>query len=158
MNIIAIDPGTIESAYVELDNGNLLSFGKVPNEKIIEEVLDESQLSDFVAIEMIASYGMAVGKEVFETCVWIGRFSLAAEWSMNRKPNLVYRREVKIHFCNSMKAKDGNIRQAIIDRYGGKDKAIGKKNTPGPLYGIKDDIWQALAIALLVQDQLEATK
>jgi hypothetical protein len=47
-----------------------------------------------------------------------------------------------------MKAKDANIRQALIDIYGGNDKAIGNKKTPGPLYGIKGDLWAALAVAV----------
>jgi len=53
-----------------------------------------------------------------------------------------------------MRAKDANIRQALIDRYGpGKDKAIGQKKTPGPLYGFKSHEWAALAVAVTWMDQ-----
>src|SRR5678809_428964 len=88
------------------------------------------------AIEMIASYGMAVGREVFETCLWIGRFVQAARG----EHTLVYRRDVKMHLCGNNAARDSNIRQALIDRFGpGKDKAIGRKALPGPLYGVSAD-------------------
>ena len=30
----------------------------------------------------------------------------------------------------------------------GKDKAIGSKREPGPLYGFKADLWSALALAV----------
>ena len=54
-----------------------------------------------------------------------------------------------MHLCGSAKAKDSNIRQAIIDRYGGDPKrCIGTKKAPGPLYGISADQWAALALAL----------
>jgi len=53
-----------------------------------------------------------------------------------------------MHICGSARAKDQNIRQALIDRYGGKETAIGKKQNPGPLYGIKADEWQALGLAI----------
>ena len=106
-------------------------------------------------IEMIASYGMAVGKEVFETCVWVGRFIEVWEATgRNHPPELIYRREVKLHLCNSAKAKDANIRQALIDRYGDKQKAIGKKASPGPLYGMAGDCWAALGIAVTVSERL----
>jgi hypothetical protein len=100
---------------------------------------------------MIASYGMPVGAEVFETCVWIGRF--AERWQHaygyeHVPPRMVYRREVKLHLCGSSKAKDPNVRQALIDKWGGKDKAIGKKASPGPLYGLTGDCWAALAVAV----------
>jgi hypothetical protein len=93
---------------------------------------------------------MAVGAEVFETCVWAGRF--IERWYRNpRRPThlRVYRRDVKLHLCGSMRAKDANVRQALIDRYGpGKEKAIGRKAAPGPLYGISGDCWAALGVAV----------
>lgn len=82
-----------------------------------------------MAIEMIASYGMPVGKEVFDTCVWIGRFIE----DMNCIPQdritvteYIYRKDEKMNICHSMKAKDSNIRQALIDRFG----VVGTKKNP----------------------------
>jgi hypothetical protein len=37
-----------------------------------------------------------------------------------------------------------------------KDRAIGKKKSPGPLYGIKGDQWAALAVALCLGDRIQA--
>jgi hypothetical protein len=97
---------------------------------------------------MIASYGMPVGREVFETCLWIGRF-VEAWASRGGEYRLVYRREVKLHLCESVRANDANIRAALIDRFGpGKPAAIGTKKAPGPLYGLKGDEWAALGVAL----------
>ena len=74
---------------------------------------------------MIASYGMAVGKDVFETCIWIGRFTELARLQ-NIEVEYIYRKDEKINLCNSMKAKDSNIRQALIDRFG----EVGTKKDP----------------------------
>lgn len=74
---------------------------------------------------MIASYGMAVGKEVFDTCIWIGRFIELAKLQ-NIDAEYIYRKDEKINLCNSMKAKDSNIRQALIDRFG----EVGTKKNP----------------------------
>jgi len=93
---------------------------------------------------------------VFDTCVWIGRFLEACFTPGHNKPVLVYRRDVKLHFCHDSRAKDSNIRQAILDKFGGRAAAIGKKKTPGPLYGIKGDMWSALAIALYIEAQIPA--
>src|SRR3990167_6090451 len=57
------------------------------------------------------------------------------------------------HLCHDSRAKDGNIRAALIDRFGpGKDRAIGRKATPGPLFGVSSDVWSALAIAVTFTD------
>jgi hypothetical protein len=140
MSIIAIDPGTTESAYVAWD-GTVLDAGFVPN-PVMREFLRarlEFLRATSIAIEMIASYGMAVGKETFETCVWIGRFIENSP----RPVRLVYRKDVKLHLCQSMRAKDANIRQALIDKYG----PPGTKKNPGKLYGVSGHLWAALAVA-----------
>ena len=80
---------------------------------------------NMLVIEMIASYGMPVGKEVFDTCVWIGRFKQIAI-IRNVKVEYIYRKDEKINICHSMKAKDSNIRQALIDRFG----VVGTKRNP----------------------------
>jgi hypothetical protein len=142
--VIAIDPGSSESAYVIYENGRLAEFGKVENATLLARLPYHRAVVDELAIEMIASYGMPVGREVFETCVWIGRFIEA--WS--GPFSFVYRRDVKLHLCGQARAKDANIRQALIDKFGGKSAAIGTKASPGPLRGVKADAWQALAVAV----------
>ena len=102
---------------------------------------------DKLVIEMIASYGMPVGKEVFETCVWIGRFVELARLQ-NIDVEYIYRKDEKMNICHSMKAKDSNIRQALIDRFG----PVGTKKNPGWFYGFKADIWSAYAIGVTYLD------
>jgi hypothetical protein len=62
---------------------------------------------------------------------------------------MVKRMKVKMHLCGNSRAKDGNIRQALIDRLG----APGKKKAPGPTFGVVADQWQALALAVTVWDE-----
>ena len=164
MQILAIDPGPVRSAWIAYDgnDGNIWGFGLEDNGKIIGETLPQ-ELACFppdrfalqLVIEMIEGRGMPVGASVFETCVWIGRLyqrwleitdDVSEEYTT---PNRILRRTIKLHLCGSARAKDSNVRQALIDKFGGsKETAIGKKANPGPLYGIKKDIWAALAVAV----------
>jgi hypothetical protein len=148
MMLLGIDPGPVESAWVIYDDVTKrpVQWAKEHNE-LLRHTLPRVQ---HCAIEMIASYGMAVGQEVFDTCVWIGLFAelhLTAARPLGGF-KLVYRLEVKKHLCHDGHAKDPNVRQALIDRYGGKDQAIGLKKTPGPLYGMTGDCWAALGVAI----------
>lgn len=152
MRIIAVDPGTSESAFCIYKQGAAIVAAKVTNSEILHNARKEwNYLTEsLLAVEGIASYGMSVGKEIFDTCILIGR--LIEAWdARGGKWRLVYRKEVKLFHCETVKANDSNIRAALIDRFGpGKDIAIGTKKNPGPLYGIKGDEWSALAIALTV--------
>lgn len=149
--ILAIDPGNTESAYVVLDeNMKPVRFDKVENsffnQILIRQIVGTYKL-DKAAIEYIASYGMAVGKEVFETCIWIGRFAQSLSmYGVDTTP--IYRKDVKMHLCGSMKAKDSNIIIALKDRFGDK----GTKAKPGWFFGFKSDVWQAYAIAVTYRD------
>jgi len=143
--MIAIDPGPENSAYVVMCSGEIAAFGLVPTLELID-MLKNGHPGNLAVIEMIASYGMPVGAEVFDTCVMIGRMIEAVHCNHE----LIYRKDIKKHLCDrSTGVSDAHIRQRLIDIYGpGKDKAIGKKASPGPLYGVKKDIWAALAVAV----------
>lgn len=91
---------------------------------------------------------MIVGKEVFDTCVWIGRFIELAVLK-NIPVEYIYRKEEKMNLCQSMRAKDSNIRQALIDRFG----IVGTKKNPGWFYGFKADIWSAYAVGVTYIDK-----
>jgi hypothetical protein len=141
--ILAIDPGTTESGWVEYEAGRVVVSGVSSNYELVTKLIGHH--AQKLAIEMIASYGMPVGKEVFETCVWIGRFIAAYGKPLsNMQSFFVYRKDVKLHLCGTSKAKDGNIRQALIDKLGPQ----GTKANPGPTYGVKSHAWAALAVAV----------
>lgn len=148
MTLYAIDPGTEQSAVVVL-NGAIT--GAMWSNDDLCAALSHSSVpaGSHLVIEQVESYGMAVGREVFETVFWSGRF--AESWQrrgMRVTWSRLGRRDVKLHLCGSARAKDANIRQALIDRYGGK--AATKKG--GPLYGIRSHLWAALALAVTYQD------
>jgi glycerol kinase len=139
--ILAIDPGTTQSAFVfwDADKKIILNKGIRSNEEMIKIIADTN--FDSLVIEMVASYGMPVGKDVFETCVWVGRFVQAKNPD---KSHLLYRREVKLFLCGNLRAKDGNIRQALIDM-------LGKDVTKG----VSKDVWAALGVAITYADKVQ---
>jgi hypothetical protein len=147
MKILAVDPGNVKSAYVLLIDGEIKDKGICDNLNI-GNVLCNLPKDTNIVIESITSYGMAVGKTVFETCIWIGRFYEQACFYAATTPRLVYRKDIKMHFCNSPRAKDSNIRQVMLDRYG----EPGTKKAPGRTYGISKDMWSALAIGTYYED------
>ena len=150
--ILAIDPGPTLSAFVLLVNGNLVSFGKWENDQVRDLLKSEKIPAGRIVIEEIRSYGMPVGIETFNTVRWVGRFQEIGE-SRGVPVALMPRQQVKLHICKSPKANDAAIRQALLDRFGpGKDRAVGTKKQPGPLFGLKADIWQALALGLTFQE------
>lgn len=146
--ILAIDPGTHESGWCLFD-GTRVVDSRVYDNATVLATIEISKHIDILAVEMVASYGMAVGKEVFETVWWTGRFTQA--WKSPDSVIRVYRKDVKLHLCGSPRAKDPNIRQALIDRIG----PVGTKKEPGPLYGVKSHAWAALAVAVTVHDGIQ---
>ena len=157
--ILSIDPGNEFSAYTMINNGfKPVHAEKIPNKELLATIRAYHQkyqpLEVEAVIEMVASYGMAVGREVFETCVWIGRYQEALLNAGAKSVTLMPRKEVKMNLCGQTKAKDSNIRQALIDRFG----VVGTKKNQGWFYGFKADIWQAYALGVTYLDLKGETK
>ena len=146
--ILAIDPGPEQSGWVRYLDGAILGAGVADNADVLAMVKRDA-VADVLAIEMIASYGMPVGATVFDTCVWIGRYSQA--WRNPGQAMLIFRRTVKLHLCGTVQAKDGNVKQALLDIIGPQ----GKKKAPGPTYGVSTHAWAALGVAVTAESILK---
>lgn len=167
--ILAIDPGTTQSAYCLYTLGSSTPVGRfaVCQNDDMREVV-KSTCVDLMVVEMVASYGKPVGREVFQTCVWIGRFAECWYHSWHHKlaasgvaggVAFLYRHEIKMALCHATaKINDAVIRQRLLDlmseRYGVEAKTLkGTKANPGPLYGLSKDVWAALAVAVAWEEE-----
>lgn len=156
MIIFSVDPGTERSAWClfNAETKTLERSGLCPNDELLAAIGEIR--AQVMVIEMFKSYGNVMGDSVLQTCVWIGRF--IQQWvnkNILGEYALMPRKAVVTHLCMNPRANDSNVRQALIDRFSagkGKDVAVGSKARPGPLYGVKNDIWSALAIAISWND------
>lgn len=155
MSIVGIDPGSARSAWIVLTAGAPRRWGLDGNLTVLEalragEIVKEG---DVVVIEWTAPRGMPASAELFETLWWAGQFAEAARFHPVER---LGRLQIKRHLTGMTAAKDSNVRAALIDRFGGvggKEAAVGRKASPGPLYGITADVWAALAVACTYADQ-----
>ena len=121
MEILAIDPGTEKSAFVYcgVSNGKvdyIVDIGLVENDELLGMVKTEEYSG--LVIEMIQSFGMPAGSSLFETCVWIGRFTQASiDKSHYNFVDYIYRTDEKMTICGTMKSNDSAIRKALIELY-----------------------------------------
>ena len=145
MTIFAIDPGPEKSAFVQWNGRRIIDHGHVSNWEMRQLLVGREYTH--VAIEMLASYGMAVGASVFNTCLWVGRFCEVARV----EPILCYRKDIKMHLCGTMRSKDKDIRLSLLERIGEQ----GTKKKPGPTYGLKSHTWAAMAVAVYALHQIQ---
>lgn len=173
MNLLAIDPGSEQSAFVLFDGERIYAYGIVPNDVVVRDMsrTDWGVMPQHLAIETLHVRGMPTAQAEMETQLWAGRFIQAAGLPFTK----IRRIDEKICLCGSARAKDGNIRAALIDRWGGASAIAtekkcakckgkgwsgrgrvscelcggsGKGTQAGPLAGISADCWSALAVAV----------
>lgn len=179
--VLAIDPGPLSSAWLVYDKElrTPVQWAFEPNDEVLINTQFHPQYISAVAIEHIQHYGrgMPVGADVFETCIWIGRFIEAVglqSWVLIKNPR------IRTCLCGTATANGRQIKQALIDRFGGKDKAIGGvkcpkckgkgwvgrgrpvcpvcngqrwAHPPGLLHDLTEHIWSALAVAVCWSEQ-----
>jgi hypothetical protein len=145
--ILAIDPGPEQSAWLLYDQTRVVASGIEANLPVLvrfqqrawhdDEVTNLQVPIDAVVFEQIESFGMAVGRETFETVFWTGRFY---EWATQYGADVARmpRRTVKLHVCHSARATDANVRMALLDRWGGAGR--GDRDTEGPRAAAGDQV------------------
>lgn len=159
LTVLAVDPGFEQSAYVVFDGTAVLAHDIVGNEALLDTLPAligggaGRAICVSVVFEQIEGMGMPVGREVMETIFWTGRFYQRGLLTYPGSVHRLTRRAVKLHLCGTSAAKDANVRMALLDRFGGKTVAVGRKKTPGPLWGVKQDEWSALALGVTWWDQ-----
>ena len=150
MRTLAIDPGTTQSGWVLFDSGRVTEAGVSLNADLLERIrvlggYIAASLHEPVrmAVERFEARGMPIGDDSIETLLWTGRFIEA--WHAPDEVVRVKRSTVKLELCGSSRAKDANVRQALIDKLG----PPGTKRHPGPTHGVTSHAWQALAVAVV---------
>jgi hypothetical protein len=98
-----------------------------------------------VVIEKVSA-GPKMGASLLETQLFAGR---VVGWCeiIDIPCDTYYRRDViRSLGCTAKKpSRDSQVRATLIERHGGST-AIGKKGSPGPLYGVASHAWQALGL------------
>ncbi len=156
--VLGIDPGPTSCGVVLYDQQTrhaLEAHKALELEELLSRLADPRdrwtyylQIGGLVAIERVQSYGIA-GASLLLTAETVGRLQQQALQAGHRV-QLVTRREVLAALDITGKGnRDALVRQRCLEIHGGtRQAAIGRKATPGPLYGVAGHAWQALGVAL----------
>ena len=158
--ILAIDPGSEQSAVLRYDvvHHTVDCAGILKNPEALEW-LDATE-GDVLVVEDTKAYTLPLkaGKGAFfpeqvrVATFWAGRF--VERWG--GAYSLMDRRRVKQLLCGVTTVGDAQVRDAILDRFGGtRQRAIGTVKQPGPLHGIKRDLFAALAVAIAYCEEMD---
>lgn len=165
MRILAIDPGSEKSAWVILDDGQIECCRIDLNEDMVCDASHEIYDSDIdhLAIEYTKAYtlqfkgknGSFFPQQVLDTARWVGRFEQAFGGPFTE----IDRRQVKQALSVPPNGSDAHVKAALYDRFGDgtRKSVVGTKKNPGPCYGMKADLWQALAVAVTFADLQQET-
>lgn len=114
------------------------------------------ELVDRAVVERVSATGRA-GNDVIRAAELAGEFFEAVRGVGRAR---LRRRDVLTALHISGGSRDAQVRAYCIDAHGGtRAEAIGRKASPGPLYGVKSHAWQALGLVLadrILQDRENA--
>ena len=162
MKILGVDPGTSHSAWIEYDREKkrVGEMGYAANSDLRERLRtwegriwrkDCGRASVRLAIEGVQPYGakFKVSWALLQTAEWIGVFREAWEAGGGTPPEIVFNPALRTHLCGTVRVSSADIHQAVLRRFASNMReAKGTVKKPGPLFGVKEHIWSALAVAV----------
>jgi hypothetical protein len=121
--ILALDPGKERSGWVELEDEKPIAWGWDANEDVRTRISHSGTWPwDAVAVEYMQPRGMPTSQDEMDTMFELGRMTAMVDGTQLAK---VSRKDVKMFLLGRATGTDANIRQALIDLFGGDRHAIG---------------------------------
>jgi len=156
--VLGVDPGTSAEGcgLVVYDHAarRLLwsaCLGSEPALRVVRasggplHALSAGWVVDRIVVERVSATGRA-GNDVIRAAELAGEFYEAARGADRAR---LRRRDVLTALHVSGGSRDAQVRAYCIDAHGGtRAAALGRKATPGPLYGVTSHAWQALGLVL----------
>lgn len=147
MRVLGIDPGETKSGWCEVFKGEPVSAGYCPNDDLIVSL----PFQDQVVIEGVIPYSSGLTIPMIATIAWMGEFRREQRRTYPGGVSIITRNDIVYRIVGSHKGGDPAVRDVLIHRFGGKDKALGTAKDPGVLYklrGTGSHKWAAFAAAL----------
>lgn len=160
---LCLDPGNRHTAWLLYQPSEKLiinGFGKEPNERVLDIIIEKEEFYDLMLVEQLSGYiytpkgaqyrkQTTIGRDVIDTAVWSGRFVQQAD-IVGKEHVMMLRSTVSHHLCKGVQHPgNSEVRAALIKRFGEK----GTMKNPGLLYGVSDDIWSSLALGVSFCDK-----
>lgn len=120
-DVIGIDPGTERSGWVLVKDSKPVRWGWDSN-NTVTKLIEDLNSGVFVAVEYMRPRGLPTSQDEMDTMFQLGRMTATVSDRMLSK---VSRHSVKMHLLGQARGNDSNIRQALIDLFGGDRFAIG---------------------------------
>lgn len=156
MIVLGIDPGaTTGWAEYDTEARRVIRAGNASDYRSVLSGIGPG--IDLVAVEMVVLYSIPgkdgkpqrgqVGAPVFETAVRIGQ-AIEAAWQQGIDAIRISRPQVNRYVTGDGGNKKGACIAALKHQIG----EPGRKNDPGPTYGVSRHAWDALAVAYTAAD------
>lgn len=146
-SVLGLDPGPETSGLVAYDGVRVTPLGNVDNDTGRNILRGwKTRHATVLVVELPVVYQRDSG-DLARTCIeagrtveaWLAAGGLAVEW--------LTRSEIKGHL-GVRAGGDAAVRAELLARWGGRAVAVGRKASPGPLYGVTGHMWAALAVAV----------
>lgn len=167
MILLGIDPGANHLGMVVYDTTTqrvLWTAGDAQPEawdsRLVEDYLRERKLAfitgrhfslDAVIIERVKGQGRVVGGSTLQTAEWVGEIRRRCKDAGPRTLFVArYRYEVVRSLdCGGKGNKDALVKARLVEMHGCSTlrQAKGTPKNPGPLFGVANHAWAALAVA-----------
>ena len=151
MIVLGLDPGSAESALVEWDTiRKRIGYRAKLDNRLVPAALADRADCNVLVQESTTGYMLPASRgapfipqQVLDTVEWSGYFRRVWADELGGTFARIDRRRVKLALLGRVAGTDAHVRAAMLELVGPQ----GTKKAPGPTFGMRADLWAALAVA-----------